>query len=336
MLSYLISQADSKEDLFNNDLDPEALSITIPSTLAGLRLDAAMARIIPELSRSRLTNWIKDGLILLNGNLPKPKDKVSSGDTLIVNLPIKNDEIEFTAKPIDFEVLFEDMDIIIINKPKNLVVHPGAGNFTDTLLNGLIYRYPELKNVPRAGIVHRLDKDTTGLMVVARNLPAQTHLVRELQSHNVSRVYLAIAKGNICNNGKINKNIGRDPQNRIKMTTLQSGGKDAITHYKVLARFTNFTYLECRLETGRTHQIRVHLTSIGHPLAGDQTYGKGITYSQDSIIIEAIKKLNRQALHAFKLSFIHPIQKEVVSFEAPLPDDFKNLLEVLQQENDGV
>ncbi|HLX53565.1 MAG TPA: RluA family pseudouridine synthase, partial [Aquella sp.] len=237
-----------------------------------------------------------------------------------------------TPEDMSLDIVFEDNHIIVINKPAGLIVHPGNGNWSGTLLNGLLYHFPELKHIPRAGIVHRLDKDTSGLMVVARTTLAQVRLVEQLQNRTVSRIYRAIVEGHTPKSGTVNKNIGRDLHNRIKMAVLAVGGKEAITRFRTLQHFSEFSYIECKLETGRTHQIRVHMKSIHHPLVGDKTYcSNKINYPQH--IVDAIVSLNRQALHALKLSFIHPESNKIMSFTSAMPEDMRLLLRELAQED---
>ena len=315
--------------LSHTELDSEPFAFTIPDNQSGERLDVALAAIIPELSRSKLTNWIKEGLVLVNNQIIKPKEKVLGGESVVISPPLSDETKAYTAENIPIDIIFEDEHILVINKPSGLTVHPGNGNWSGTLLNALLFHYPQLSQIPRAGIVHRLDKDTSGLMVVAKTLIAQTKLVKQLQNHSVSRIYRAIAEGHLPESGTIKENIGRDPRNRIKMTTLKFGGKESITHYKVLEYFDKLSYIECKLETGRTHQIRVHMKSIGHALVGDKTYGSGkINYTPD--ILDAIISLDRQALHALKLSFIHPLTGEQVNFSCKLAADFKYLLDQLK------
>jgi 23S rRNA pseudouridine1911/1915/1917 synthase len=313
---------------------PEPYWVTIPNELAGNRIDAAMSVIIPELSRNKIINWIKSGHILVD-NLPiKPASKIFGGETVLITPTLSSEVLAYTPENIDLEIIHQDEHIIIINKPRGLIVHPGSGNWSGTLLNGLLYHFPELRHLPRAGIVHRLDKDTSGLMVVARTLLAQTSLVQQLQNRSVTRLYRAIVEGHTLQNGVINKNIGRDLQNRIKMAVLEIGGKEAITYYRTIQHFEKFSYLECKLATGRTHQIRVHLKSIGHPIAGDTVYGtKKNNYPEN--IQGAILALNRQALHAIKLRLVHPATKEIMEFRAPLALDIQYLLNELKN-NEGI
>lgn len=315
-------------DNFTNTDTPEPYYITIPSKFSGLRIDSVLSDIIPELSRSRITNWLKSANILINGQAIKPKTKVHGGEEILI-LPVLSDEaMAFTPEPIDLEIVYQDDQVIVINKPAGLTVHPGNGNWSGTLLNGLLYHFKELAHIPRAGIVHRLDKDTSGLMVIARTLLAQTKLVKQLQDRDVSRIYRAIVEGHTAESGVINKNMGRSTKNRTQMSVIAVGGKEAITHFRTLRHFDEFSYIECKLETGRTHQIRVHMKSIGHPLVGDPVYGtRKINYAEH--IVQAIKSLNRQALHAISLSFTHPTQNKLVSFKIPLAHDIHYLLNQL-------
>ncbi len=309
-----------------DDTNINPITFTVPDDLSGIRIDRALAVIIPELSRSRLTNWLKDGRVLVNQLIIKPKDKVYGGEEVVITPELDIETQAFTPEDISLDIIYEDNHLIVINKPSGLTVHPGNGNWNGTLLNGLLFHYPELKFLPRAGIVHRLDKETSGLMVVAKTLLAQTNLVQQLQSRTVTRIYRAVVEGKPSQSGNINTNIGRDPHNRIKMAVLNYGGKPATTHYRVLKYFANFSYIECKLETGRTHQIRVHMKSINHPLVGDPVYGsKKINY--DESIVDAIVSLNRQALHALKLQFIHPENNTELKFKVPLAQDIRYLLQ---------
>lgn len=296
-----------------------------------MRLDAVLAKLLPDYSRSRLSAWIKDGAVTVNGEPAQPKDKMIGGEYIAVTVRPSGETLAFTPEPMDLDVVYEDGSVIVLNKPAGLVVHPAAGNWTGTLLNGLLAHCPGLAQIPRAGIVHRLDKDTSGLMVAAKTLPAQNHLVRQLQARTVKRIYRAVADGIVPFDGKIDTLIGRDPHNRLKMAVVKFGGKPAVTHVKVLERYLTHSYIECSLETGRTHQIRVHMREAGHPLAGDPVYGNPRHTCSDNVK-EAVKGLARQALHAYRLSFEHPATGETVSFEAPVPADMYRLLSVLRLE----
>ena len=289
--------------------------IDVPQAMAGDRLDAALAKLLPDYSRSRLSQWIKDGKVLVDGKTATPKTRVQGFERLQVTVEPRAEDTSFIAEAINLPIIYEDEHILVINKPAGLVVHPAAGNWTGTLLNGLLHHDPALARIPRAGIVHRLDKDTSGLMVVAKTIQAQIDLVRQLQSHSVSRIYRAIADGEVPCDGKIETAIGRDPHNRLRMAVLKFGGKQAITHVRVLERFPSHSYIECRLETGRTHQIRVHMASIGHPLVADTLYGGAPAAG-----------LVRQALHACRLAFVHPVTAEPLDFRSSLPLDMAQAL----------
>lgn len=322
-------------DDYNDDLelavDGETIELSVPNDLAGKRLDAALAQLLPDYSRSRISAWIKDGQVAVNGKPAQPKLKLIGSELLSVTITPSVETAAFTPEAMDLDVVYEDDTVMVINKPAGLVVHPASGNWTGTLLNGLLHYCPELSQVPRAGIVHRLDKDTSGLMVVAKSLPAQNHLVQQLQARTVKRIYRAVCNGVVPFDGKIDTLIGRDPHNRLKMAVVKFGGKQAITHIKVLERYLNHSYIECALETGRTHQIRVHMREAGHPLVADPVYGN-VRHACSDTVKEVVKGLQRQALHAYRLSFIHPKTGELVSFEAPMPNDMYHLLSVLRLE----
>jgi 23S rRNA pseudouridine1911/1915/1917 synthase len=296
------------------------LRLTIPGTLAGLRLDQALARMLPEESRSRLARLIDEGHVRVDGAQVPGKRKVRSGEAVEVCLVPRQEESAFRPEAIALEVLHEDRDVLVVNKPAGLVVHPGSGNWAGTLLNALLHHAPELEHLARAGIVHRLDKDTSGLLVVAKNEPAQHSLVKQLAARTVKRTYLALVRGKVDRAGVVDAPIGRDPRHRTRMAIVKSGGKPAVTHYRVRKALAAHTLLECKLETGRTHQIRVHLASIGHPIEGDPVYGG-----------RAKSTFKRQALHAWKLEFIHPRSGKAIDFEAPLPEDFRGLIEELRK-----
>jgi len=306
-------------------------SAVVPSDLALRRLDQVVAIMFPQYSRSRLQQWIESGELTVDGQRQKSKSKVSLGVKILINAT--PDVTHHEAESIPLDIVFEDPSILILNKPDGLVVHPGAGNQTGTLLNALLHHCPDLEGIPRAGIVHRLDKNTTGLMVVAKTLESQNHLVKQLQSREVSRIYEAVVYGNITLTGKVDAPIGRHPQTRIKMS-IQQDGKDAITNYRALQAFKSHTHLELSLETGRTHQIRVHMRHIGHPLVGDPAYGGTFKIPGDKPdfrLVECLRNFPRQALHARKLSFQHPVAEELVKFEVPLPEDLLMLLDLLDQ-----
>ncbi|WP_037585730.1 23S rRNA pseudouridine(1911/1915/1917) synthase RluD [Stenoxybacter acetivorans] len=332
--SFSTNEADYNDDFdFSAVSDAESIiNLTADNDLAGLRLDAALAKLLPDYSRSRLASWIKNGAVRVNGKSVSPKHKLAGGEHIAVIEQAPTEQTAFEAEDMALNIVYEDDAVLVVNKPAGLVVHPAAGNWQGTLLNGLLGYCPSLAHIPRAGIVHRLDKDTSGLMVVAKTLAAQNHLVQQLQARTVKRIYRAVACGIVPFDGKIDTLIGRDPHNRLKMAVVPFGGKQAITHIKVLERYADYSYIECRLETGRTHQIRVHMKTARHPLAGDAVYGNPRHAASDAVKA-AIQTLGRQALHAFRLHFIHPTSQETVQFEAPLPDDLYYLLSVLRLES---
>ena len=306
-------------------------NIIIPDRLIGQRIDSAMAQMLPDYSRSKITTWVRSGGALINGKTFKPKEKILGGEIVTLNIKAEKTN-DWKAEDIPLDIVFEDDDIIVVNKPVGLVTHPGAGNWTGTLANALLHYDPSLANLDRAGIVHRLDKNTSGLMVVARSELAQKNLVEQLQTHAVSREYSAIVYGHMISGGTVDEPIGRDPKDRIRQAVVEDG-KDAVTHYRVIDRFAHHTHVKAILETGRTHQIRVHLSYIGHPLIADPMYGGKIRFPKkaDDHLKNALKKFNRQALHAKKLTLTHPITLEQMSWKAPLPQDLQDLLKVLQE-----
>ncbi|WP_231874419.1 23S rRNA pseudouridine(1911/1915/1917) synthase RluD [Azoarcus sp. KH32C] len=299
--------------------------LTIPAECAGLRLDQALAQLFPAHSRSRLQGWLKAGRVLLNGGQQDAKLKVWGGETLEVSALPTPEEVAEAPEDIPLDVVFEDDTLLVINKPVGLVVHPGSGNWSGTLLNALLHHAPAVASVPRAGIVHRLDKDTSGLLVVAKTLEAQTDLVRQLQARTVKRHYLALVHRLITGPGIVDEPIGRHPTNRTRMAVVQSG-RPAVTRYFVREQFARSTLVECQLETGRTHQIRVHMAHIGHPLVGDATYG---LRRCGNPILDGFP---RQALHAYRLGLIHPSSGDEMSWQANPPTDFADLIAMLRQE----
>lgn len=306
--------------------------MTVPEELSGLRLDQALARMFPEYSRSRLKEWFLAGAITVEGGPKRPRDAVAGGETVTL-VPKAEAEVRAAPEPIRLDVVYEDDDLLVVNKGAGLVVHPGAGNPGGTLMNGLLHHAPALEEVPRAGIIHRIDKDTTGLLLVAKTLPAHTSLVRQLADREISRSYLAVCNGVLTGGGTIDQPIGRHPVDRKRMS-IQQDGKPAVTHFKVLERFRAFTYIDVKLETGRTHQIRVHFAWRRHALVGDQVYGGRLALPKGASepVIVMLRGFKRQALHATRLAFEHPASREVVAFEVPPPDDFQALLTVLRED----
>ncbi|EKO3477693.1 23S rRNA pseudouridine(1911/1915/1917) synthase RluD [Vibrio fluvialis] len=309
------------------------LTHTVKESQLGQRLDQAVAELFTDFSRSRLKEWLLEGKVMVNGTVvTKPRTKVMGGEAITVQAELE-DEQRWEAQDIPLNIVYEDDDIIVINKPRDLVAHPGAGTPDGTVLNALLFHYPPIAEVPRAGIVHRLDKDTTGLMVVAKTVPAQTRLVRELQKRNITREYEAIAIGKMTAGGMIDKPIGRHSTKRTLMA-VSPLGKPAVTHYRVAEHFREHTRLRLRLETGRTHQIRVHMAYLQHPLLGDTAYGgraripKGATQE----LTDMIRGFDRQALHAVMLRFAHPITGEELEFHAPVPDDMVVMTEALRED----
>ena len=303
--------------------------------LGGERLDIALQQMLPQHSRSRLQTWIKAGLVTLDNKATTAKTKVWGGEQVSVAVQTNPQENAFLPENIPLDIIYEDDTILVLNKPAGLVVHPAAGNWSGTLLNALLYHAPQLADVPRAGIVHRLDKDTSGLLVVAKTLEAQTSLVRQLQARTVKREYRAIVWGIIWRNGTVNQPIGRHSHARTKMAISRTG-KPAITHYEVLERFGTNTYVRCQLETGRTHQIRVHMQFLKSPMLGDPVYGIGNIIPHKMMtqtLRDAVTGFNRQALHAVKLGLIHPNTNEFMEWQIELPDDMKALLEAMRHED---
>jgi len=296
------------------------LAAVVPRELAGLRMDLALARMFPQYSRNRLQAWLKSGHLLVDGKPLERSEKTVGGEKIALTLPPAADVVRPAAQRMALDVVFEDASLLVLDKPAGLIVHPGAGNPDRTLMNGLLAHAPQLRRVPRAGIVHRLDKDTSGLLVVAKTLSAQARLAAQLAERSVKRTYLALVHGEPPAHGTIDAPIGRDPRSRTRMAVV-SRGKEARTRYKVIERFDKIALLECRLETGRTHQIRVHLQHVRHPIVGDPVYRRGA---------RAGVKFPRQALHAAALELTHPRSGKRMSWSAPLPADMKQLLEELR------
>lgn len=308
------------------------LDAQVPVALGGQRVDQIAAQLFAEYSRSRLQNWLKSGALTVDERQVKPKEKLIGGEWLHLEAELEVFS-EWTAEPVDFPIHYEDEDILVVNKPAGLTVHPGAGNPSGTLLNGLLHRYPAIAAVPRAGIVHRLDKDTSGLMVVAKTLEAHTELVRDLQKRDISREYEAVCKGVMTGGGLVDEPIGRHPTQRTRMA-VRPGGKPATTHYRVLQRFAHHTHVRLKLESGRTHQIRVHMDHIHYPLVGDPVYGGQFSFPRNcpEALKETLQGFTRQALHAKALGLAHPTSGEWLEWEIDLPQDMQLLLTVIGQE----
>ena len=292
---------------------------------AGVRVDKYLAEQLPDITRSYLQKLLKDGSVEMNGKPVKASAKTVAGAVITLTIP-EPEEPEILPEDIPLDILYEDSDVILINKPKGMVVHPAAGHYTGTLVNALMYHckgdLSGINGVLRPGIVHRIDKDTTGVLIVCKNDKAHNALAEQLKEHSITRKYRAIVCGNLKEDeGTVDAPLGRHPQDRKKMAIVRTGGKRAVTHYRVLERFGNYTYIECQLETGRTHQIRVHMASLGHPLLGDEVYGRA----------KSPFKLEGQTLHAMVLGFIHPTTGAYLEFEAPLPEYFEKLLEKLRK-----
>ncbi|ANB17203.1 23S rRNA pseudouridine(1911/1915/1917) synthase RluD [Dokdonella koreensis] len=317
-----------------NDTE-STLNVRIPEQLAGRRLDQALAELLPDYSRSRLTGWIKEGHVRIDGAEAVPRQIVIGGEEVVLAVRLER-EVFAEAEPIALDIRYEDADVIVVNKPAGLVVHPGAGNPAGTLQNALLHHDPALAGIPRGGIVHRLDKDTSGLMVVARTLRAHTALVAQLSERDVHRQYEAIVYGTMVAGGKVDAPIDRHPRDRIKQA-VRDDGKEAVTHYRVRERYRAMTRIECRLETGRTHQIRVHMAYIRHPLVGDATYGNGLKLPKGATpaLVEALRGFRRQALHAERLAFAHPADGRAVEVEAERPADMAALVAALRADTAG-
>lgn len=302
------------------------------------RLDKFISRNLVDYSRAKIQQWICDGFVSIDDKIvTQSNQKLSSCQKIDINAEIKPKIID-QGEPIKLNIVYEDEHILVINKPNNIVVHPGAGNSNNTILNGLLHYLPEINKIPRAGIVHRLDKNTTGLMVVAKTLPAQTKLAQDIADRKINRNYKAIVYGNLISGSTIETQMGRHLTQRTKMAVVdENKGKEAITHYRIIKKFRSHTYLNIKLETGRTHQIRVHMQHIGHPIIGDKTYfGKPrFNKKADVKLNECLQKFDRQALHAFGLQLNHPITNEQLSWTIPVPQDMENLINLLEEDNNA-
>ena len=309
----------------------EELEITVPLALKGKRLDQALGELCPQYSRSRLQSWIKSGYIKVNRKQAKQREIVQGGEDIIIRVEVTQADKKYAKEAIPLDVIYEDQDVIVVNKPPGLVIHPGAGNPEHTLLNALLYHFSELEQLPRAGIVQRLDKDTSGLMIIARSVIAHTSLVNQLQNRLITREYESIVTGVLTAGGTIDAPIGRHPVKRKRMAIVDSG-KQAITHYRVLKKFSAHTYVRLRLESGRTHQIRVHMAHIKHPLVGDPVYGGRPKFPKnaDPELVNQLQHFSRQALHAVRLVISHPSTLSKMEWESSVPDDMNLLLSLLE------
>jgi 23S rRNA pseudouridine1911/1915/1917 synthase len=311
----------------------QVIELKIPQELAGLRLDAALSRLLPEHSRTRIKGWIDAGQVQVGKLKCKPRDTVSAGSRVEVRMSVDAPPAEAQPEAIEISVVHEDRDVLVVDKPAGLVVHPGAGNPRHTLQNALLGRDARLSALPRAGIVHRLDKDTSGLLVVARTLEAHTALVRQLMSRSVSREYLAVSVGVMTGGGTVDEPIGRHRSDRLRMA-VRRDGRPAVTHYRVLERFRAHTLLRVKLETGRTHQIRLHLAHLKYPLLGDPVYGGRFVRPRGAgdVLTETLRRFKRQALHAGMLAFDHPRTGARIMLESPAPPDLAGLLDALRED----
>jgi 23S rRNA pseudouridine1911/1915/1917 synthase len=329
---------DEELDEFGNQDGPATAAdrvraaLELPVELGGQRLDQALVEVLPMHSRARLQRWLKSGELLVDGAPAKPRQRVLGGERIRLDAELADGE-RWVPQIVDFAVVHEDPQLIVVAKPVGLVVHPGAGNPDGTLVNGLLHRFPELGVLPRAGIVHRLDKDTSGLLAVARTLEAHTSLVQQLAAREMGREYLAVVENVPVSGATVDAPIGRDPRNRLRMAVTHDG-REAITHFRVVTRFRAHALVRCALETGRTHQIRVHLAHEGFPLVGDALYGaRGrLPESPPPELVDAIRSFRRQALHACRLVVAHPTSGERLAFEVPLPVDMTRLVEVLGED----
>lgn len=309
--------------------------VTIPEDCAGLRLDQALVKLLPDYSRTQIQSWLKTGEIKLNDSISKPRVLVIGGERISI-LAVMKEQPVWEAQAIPLNIVYEDESLLVINKPVGMVVHPAAGNFSNTLLNALLHHAPALKDLPRAGIVHRLDKDTSGLLIIAKTQQALRSLSLQLKKRTITRIYRAIVAGTFVSGGTIDEPIGRHPITRKKMTISETG-RPSITHYRVIERYRAYTQIKVQLETGRTHQIRVHMAHIHHPLLGDPVYGGRLQLPKGATpaLVAMLRKFKRQALHAIELKFTHPITEKSITCHAPLPDDMLELIQVLKDDATG-
>ncbi|MDH5257310.1 MAG: 23S rRNA pseudouridine(1911/1915/1917) synthase RluD [Gammaproteobacteria bacterium] len=322
----------------SNQDSADIFSFDVSDDMNGKRVDQVLAHYLSDYSRSRLQQWLKAGYVLMDGKPPKIKEKVHGGEKIEVRLAQAIDDSKpkenWAAQPISLDIVYEDEALIIVNKPVGLVVHPGAGNIDGTMVNALVHHAPELANIPRAGVIHRIDKDTSGILVIARTLAAHHSLTQLLQAREFTREYQAIVMGVMTGGGRVDAPIGRHPTQRTKMAVLQHSqtAKEAITHYRIGKRYRSHTLVNVKLETGRTHQIRVHMAHINYPIIGDAVYGGRLRIPANSSeqFLDGLRAFRRQALHARLLGFVHPVTNEYMEWEVDLPEDMTNLIELLE------
>ena len=314
---------------YSEELVMTRLTAEVPYEMAGMRLDQALAELFADYSRSKLQSWVKAGRVQVNGLALKPKDKLEGGEEIVLDAEAEV-VISSEAEPIPLEIIFEDESLLIVNKPAGLVVHPAVGNWSGTLLNALLNHDSSLDTLPRAGIVHRIDKETSGLLMIAKTLQAHNNLTQQLQDRAINREYLAITRGRMTAGGTVDEPIARHPTDR-KRYAVRESGNDSVTHYRVERRFTRHTFIQVKLETGRTHQIRVHMAHIRYPLVGDQVYGGRFQMPAgcSELLEKELRGFKRQALHAAKLGLLHPVTNEYCEWVQPLPEDMTNLLAAL-------
>ncbi|MDR3492814.1 MAG: 23S rRNA pseudouridine(1911/1915/1917) synthase RluD [Gammaproteobacteria bacterium] len=312
------------------------LTAVIPEELEGMRLDQALAKLYPDYSRTQIQEWIKKKEIKLDGKHPKRRVIVIGGETIEIQAALKA-QPDWEAQQINLNIVYEDDALLIINKPVGMVVHPGAGNTSNTLLNALLHHATELKDLPRAGIIHRLDKDTSGLLVIAKTPAAFTHLTAQLKDRTVVRIYQSVVSGVLTSGGKVEAPIGRHPLQRKRMAVIETG-KPAVTHYRVLERYRAHTRVKVQLETGRTHQIRVHMAHIHHPLLGDPVYAGRLQLPKGATppLVDMLRQFKHQALHAYELTLEHPVTHEIMTWQAPIPEDMQKLIECLRKDTESV
>ncbi len=308
-------------------------TLIIPDHLGGMRLDHALVKLLPNFSRTQIQEWIKNGEITLNGISLKARAQVLGGETIIIHAALKP-QPTWEAQPIALDIIYEDEALLVINKPVGMVVHPAAGNLNNTLLNALLHHAPDLQKLPRAGIIHRLDKDTSGLLVIAKTQAAFTNLSAQIKARSISRIYQAVVCGILVSGGTVDEPIGRHPIQRKRMAVIETG-KPAITHFRVIERYRAHTRIKVQLETGRTHQIRVHMAHIHHSVLGDQVYGERLQLPKGATpkLVEKLRQFKRQALHASELGLVHPVTQKQMTWQAPLPGDMQELLEILKSDN---